>query len=126
MPKGSPIQLTFYGPEDEVIRTYSRSIITTRFLERAIDLTDQLERGENTKDTLNAIDQLIVDFFGDAFTIDECKDHSDFTEKVTVIYSIISRAGELSAASGLNPTTPPGKKTRRKRAKPKPKTKTGS
>jgi len=90
--KGTPIVFTLYGDDDEVLGTYSRSIITTRFLERAIDMADELENG-TTKEVLHSLDQLIVDFYGERFTLEQVMDGGDIAEKLTILEAILAKAG---------------------------------
>jgi hypothetical protein len=121
MTLGAPITLTLYGSNDEVISEHSRAVITTRFLERAIDLSDEMEQQGQSKEVLNALDQLLVDFFGGQFTLDQVKDGGDLGEKMTVLYAMINRAAEafagLPAGSTPNPTRPGTKNPRRRSRK---------
>ncbi len=118
MAPGTPIQFTLYGPNDEIVSTHSRAVITSRFLERAIDLQETMKQAGQTKEILEALDQLIVDFFGGQFTLEQLKDGGDFSEKITVLYAIINRAAglaELSPSAGTPNPTNPGKLPRRRR-----------
>lgn len=118
MALGTPIQLTLYGPNDEIVSTHSRATITTRFLERAIDLSEIMRNAGQTKEILEALDQLLVDFFGGQFTLDQVKDGGDLGEKMTVLYAIINRASRImpeTPAGQINPTKP-GINPRRRRA----------
>jgi hypothetical protein len=132
MAPGSPITFTLYGPDDAVISTHSRATITSRFLERAIDLSEAMEDTSQVREALNALDQLLVDFYGGQFTLDQIKDGGDMSEKMTVLNAILARAGGIMqmapasngsapsdgdtrpAANVRNPTKPG--KTRRQRA----------
>ena len=125
MAPGTPIQFTLYGPNDEIVSTHSRAVITSRFLERAIDLQETMKQAGQTKEILEALDQLVVDFFGGQFTLEQIKDGGDFGEKISVLYAIINRAAglaEFSPGAGTpnqanrqaNPTNP-GKLPRRRR-----------
>lgn len=120
MAPGAPIKFTLYGPDDEELQTYSRSIITTRFLERAIDLSEAMEKEGQTKEVLTALDQLLVDFYAERFTLDQVKDGGDMGEKITVLYAIINRAadifGSMPASARPNPTQPGPKRPRRRKS----------
>lgn len=126
MVPGVPIEFTLYGPTDEVLASYSRAIITSRFLERAIDLSvafqDGLEDPQTWKEILQGLDQLLVDFYGEQFTLDEIREGGDFREKMAVLNAILARAGQTFGPDQLpeNPT-PPGPKPRQtKRSRRKP------
>jgi hypothetical protein len=77
-----------------------------------------MKQAGQTKEILEALDQLIVDFFGGQFTLEQMKDGGDFGEKISVLYAIINRAAGLTklspGAEMPNPTNP-GKLPRRRR-----------
>ena len=109
MPLGTPIVLTLYGPDDEVVGEYSRARIPVVFAERAMELSDSLgENGEMTKDQLITLYQIIIDFFGGKFTMDDLRSGADLGELMSVIMEISQRVANLMPA---NPTIP-GKKPR--------------
>jgi len=108
-----------YGPDDEPIQTYSRAIITTRFLERAMELSGLMGAQEVDKEALQALDQLLVDFFGGQFTLNEIAEGGDFGEKITVLNAIMTKAAVVfsGATPNGNPTRPGTKKRTRTRQK---------
>lgn len=104
----TPISLDFYDADDEVIHTYSRTRIMVQVLERAMDIMDRfgdLDKNELPEDGLNSIHQLVVDFYGEKFTIDELKKHADIREEFAVIEAIIARASAIMP-NQANPTMP--------------------
>ena len=103
---GTPIILTLYGPNDEVVSTHSRAIITTRFLERAIELSETMMEMGQSREVLVALDQLLVDFFSGQFTLDQIADGGDFSEKMAVLNAILSKAGAVFGPTPANPTKP--------------------
>ncbi len=102
---GTPIKLTLYNDQDEEIQTYSRARIPLVFAERAIEFSSSLGEGDLNQDQLNALYQLIVDFFGGQFDIAQLRAGADLGEMITVIEGIASRVAELMPASA-NPTRP--------------------
>lgn len=106
MPLGTPIQFTLYGEDDEVLATYSRARVPLQFVERAIELSGKLG-GAMGQEQLNALYQIIVDFYGEKFTIDDLRKGADLGELISVIQEITTRAVELMPSQS-NPTTPPG------------------
>ena len=114
MALGTPIELTLYDDDDETIGTYRRARIPVMFAERAMDLSAQLENNQG-QDQLMAMYQLIVEFFGEKFTVEQLKKGADLLELIPVVKSISVRAGELMPANqGPFPQT---NKTRPKRNK---------
>lgn len=103
MPLGTPIKLTLYDDQDAEIATYSRARIPLVFAERAIDFSGSLGKGDLTQEELNALYQLIVDFYGGQFTVEQLRAGADLGEMLIVIQGITSRVAELIPA---NPTRP--------------------
>jgi len=106
MPLGTPIQLTLYDVDDEVKGTFSRSRVPVSFAERAIEMSGSLKDGMGIEQ-MQSLYALVVDFFGNQFTIDELREGADLGELITVIKAIATRAVELMPKQE-NPT-PPGK-----------------
>ena len=104
MPLGTPIEFRLYGEDDEVIGTYSRARVPVVFAERAIQFSKTLSDSEPGQEQLNALYQLIVDFYGEKFSIEDLRKGADLGELISVINAITTRAVELMP----NPT-PPGK-----------------
>ena len=101
--QGQPITLAIYGDDDELVKTLSKQRIKDEFLERAIDVAEELQGKDDPKAAIGVINQLLADFFG--VTTDEIREGCDFAEKVTALQAIIARAGMVIGQS--NPT-PPG------------------
>jgi len=109
MPLGTPIVLTLYDDQDAQLETYSRARIPLVFAERAIEFSSSLGEGDLTQEQLTALYQLIVDFYGGQFTIEQLRAGADLGEMIAVIEGIAARVAELMPA---NPTRPG--KTRQK------------
>jgi hypothetical protein len=107
MPLGTPIQFTLYGDDDEVIGTYSRARVPVMFAERAIELSKSISGDDMGQEQLMALYQIIVDFYGDKFTLDDLRKGADLGELISVLEAISTRAVELMPIRS-NPT-PPGK-----------------
>ena len=101
--QGSPITLPIYNENDELVKTLSKGRIKDEFLERAIELADQMKDNNNPKESIAMVNQLLADFFGVPF--EEILNGSDFGEKIAALQAIISRASQVISDSGLsNPT----------------------
>lgn len=104
---GTPIQFTLYGDDDEVIKTYSRARLPFMFAERAIELSNTLTGDNMSQNQLMVLYQLIVDFYGKQFTIEDLHKSAVLSELITVVRAICTRAMELMPIRP-NPT-PPGR-----------------
>ena len=105
MPISAPLKITLYDPEtNEVKKEFSRSFVPWRILKKAIQLSKTLaniDQAEITEADVDAIAGLVVDVFGDQFTVAELNDGADLSEMMTVLQSIISKA------EGMVPNAPP-------------------
>lgn len=107
MPLGTPIQFTLYGDEDEVLSTHSRARVPVAFAERAIDLSGDLSGDNLNQAQLMAIYQIVVDFYGGKFTIEDLRKGADLGELIAVITAIAARAMELlPKGTSPNPLPP--------------------
>jgi len=95
---GTPIEFTLYDDNDEIIATFRRARVPVQFGERAMDLAPQLN-GEEGKEVLQALYQLIVEFYSEKFTVEELRKGADLLEMYAVVHAIVARAGELMPAS---------------------------
>lgn len=101
------MRLTLYDPEtDEVKQTYSRAFVPWRILkaavriEKKVNLDDAESIGE---EDLNQIADLVVEAFGNKFSVQDLDDGCDVEDVLSVVRTIIARAHGLMA----NPTPPP-------------------
>jgi hypothetical protein len=106
MPLGIPIQFTLYGDDDEVKAVYSRKRVPLTFVEQAIELAGTLEGDNLGQEQLNALYQIVVDFYGEKFSVEEVRKGADLGEMISVIEAITSRASELMP-NKPNPIPPP-------------------
>ncbi len=104
MPLGTPIQLILYDDNDDVKGTFSRARVPVSFAERAIEMSGSLKDGMGM-DQMQSLYALVVDFFGNQFTVEELRSGADLGELITVIKAIATRAVELMPSQG-NPTKP--------------------
>ena len=113
-----PIKLTLYDPEtNEVKKEYTQSVITFEMLLAATQLQDALTTAEGqkrrwwwqkpiTKEAMqiDALLELVMQFFGNQFSVTDLRRGADVSEVMTVIQAIIGRAGSIVQA---NPTRLP-------------------
>ena len=98
----TPMQITLYGEDNEVVKTYTRSFVPWRLLKMAVRLAKELNVDELTDESVNALAGLVVETFGNQFSIEELNDGADVGEMVTVLNAIIGKA----TGGKANPTLP--------------------
>ncbi len=99
------MQITLYGEDSEPVKTFTRSFVPWKLLKKAISLSKELKEGELNEADVDNIAALVVDAFGNQFTVDQLSNGADVGEMMTVLKAIISRA---AGANNTNPTLPPG------------------
>ena len=113
-----PITLTLYDPKtQEPIKEYRQKVITFEILMAAIQLQEvfvdqpMIKRRWwwqrpiiDEKKQINALLELVTEFFGHKFTVEELRVGADVAEVMTIIRSITSRAGRIVTET---PTKPP-------------------
>lgn len=107
MPIPTPLKITLYDPEtNEVVKEFVRSFVPWRLLKKAIRLSktlNNINEADLKEEDVDAIASLVVDAFGDQFTVEQLNDGADLTEMIVVMTGIVSRAQGVS----VNPP-PPG------------------
>jgi hypothetical protein len=104
-----PLEIRLYSPEDEAT-IYTRSIIPWGVLKKAMRLQKTFADPKKIEpEDLDSLSALIVQAFGDRFTIDQLDKGADVDEMVAVMNQIIARAGlRMKDEAKVNPTLPPG------------------
>ncbi len=105
---GTPIKLTFYDPDtSEEATTFSRSFIPSKMLKAVLMLLKRLGKidlnhvEDIPPEIADEIMGLVVEFYGNQFTIDELGEFSDMRDMISVFYAIAARA------EGIVPNPPP-------------------
>lgn len=91
----SPLQITLYDPKtDEVIATYTRTIVPWGLLKKAIKMEALLTGGDGdvTEQDIDSIAGLVCEVFGNQFSIEQVDQGVDISEMETVITGILNRA----------------------------------
>jgi hypothetical protein len=107
MPGSAPLVLHLYGPDDEVLKTYSRGFIPWKMLKKGIALSRQIgeKKAEDyTEEDVDALTSYVMSVFGSDLTIEMLDEHADTTEMIAVIQSVVARARGI-----MDPTLPPQK-----------------
>jgi len=106
---GTPIKITLYGADAEG-KDYSRSIIPWGILKKAIALTKSIDQENVEEKDMDAIAALIVEAFGDQFSIQDLDNGADIGEMIAVLENIVARASTLVKS---NPTMMPSSRKRK-------------
>jgi|SRR5271157_1311203 len=101
---GTPIQITLYGPDDEVIKECSKLVVPWKILKRAMRLIQLQNKNETdlTEEDIDSIADLVVEAFGNQFTRQDLDDGADITDMMSVLQMIVNKAQGLIP----NPTPP--------------------
>ena len=102
MPKNAPMVIHLYGEDNEVKNTYSRSFVPWKMLKKAVMLSKEVVFDDMKAEDVDLIASLVVEVFGDQFTLEDLNDGADVGEMLAVIQNIVARASGIS----LNPTPP--------------------
>ncbi len=101
---GKRIALNLYGADDKPIATHVRLFVPWKLLKIAVRLMKHLDQDHLTEADVDSIADLVVEVFGNKFTVKDIDDGADISEMMMAINAIISKATGPS-----NPTFPPGK-----------------
>lgn len=97
------LAITLYDNDNEVVATYTRTFVPWKLLKRAIRLAKTLNAADMTEDNIDELSALVVDVFGDKFTVDQLNDGADVGEMMSVLTGIMS----IAQQPGPNPPPPP-------------------
>lgn len=97
---GAPIELTFYDDACEPLKTYTKGFVPTGILEAALDLQG-IDQKNLTREDVQKIYAIVIEFYGNQFSVDELKNQTELSECMGVIFAIIGRVEMLE-----NPTLP--------------------
>jgi hypothetical protein len=102
MANSTPLKITLYNPEtDEVLAEYTRLFVPWRLLKVAVRMAKTINFESLTEADVDALAAMVVDVFGDKFTVDQVANGADVGEMVTVLNAIVARA------QGAIPNPPP-------------------
>jgi hypothetical protein len=100
--------ITLYDPKtNEVIKEYTRTFVPWKLLKRAVKLSKHIESfsaNELSEEVIDELAALVVDTFGNQFSVDQLSDGADIGEMMTVL------TGIMASAQGTVPNQPPREK----------------
>lgn len=105
MPNPTPMQITLYDPAtNEVKATHSQLFVPWKLLKAAIQISKNLDPENMTKEDADALAGLVVETFGNRFSIEDLNNGADVSEMVAVLNTIIAKA-----SGGIANPPPPGR-----------------
>jgi hypothetical protein len=105
MANTTPMNITLYDPEtNEVKSTHTRLFVPWKLLKQAVKLANGLDPENMTDADMDTLAGLVVETFGNKFSIEDLNNGADVGEMVTVLNTIIAKA-----SGGIANPTPPGK-----------------
>lgn len=100
----TPLRITLYDPEtNEERETHTRMFVPWKLLKVAVRLSKNLNVNNITEDDADALAGLVVEAFGNKFSIEDLNEGADVSEMITVMNQIIGKARGSIAG---NPTQP--------------------
>jgi len=103
MAKSTSMEITLYDPEtNEVVATHTRMFVPWKLLKAAVRLAKNLDPENMTEEDADQLAALVVETFGNKFSIQDLNNGADLAEMVSVLNTIIAKA---SGGIG-NPTRP--------------------
>jgi hypothetical protein len=97
------LSITLYDNDNEVTAIYTRTFVPWKLLKRAIKLAKGLSTENMNETDIDELSALVVEVFGDKFTVDQLNDGADVGEMMSVL------TGIMSIAQGTGPNPPPQK-----------------
>ena|SRR3990172_7870681 len=88
--------ITLYDEDSEPRATYNRNFVPWKLLKRAVRLAKTLDKDDLTEENVDDLAALIVETFGNKFTVEELNESADIGEMMTVLESIMATAGKSS------------------------------
>ena len=97
----TPIELTFYDDDGEVIKTYKKSKIGWGFWKKANSLKEIIS-DDMSEDNLKIIREFVVDYFEGAFTLDDLEKYGDVADTILVCIQIANRVLMIKTEQGVD------------------------
>jgi len=103
MSNPTPMVIRLYDDDNE-FKEYTRLFVPWKLLKMAVTLAKELNLDpENmTEKDVDALSGLVVEVFGNQFSIDDVNEKADVSDMISVLHTIIAKA-----TGNANPT-PPG------------------
>ncbi len=100
---GTPLTITLYDENDEIIATYSRAFVPWRVLKAAVRMVKNFDVNNMDEKDIDALAALVVEAFGNKFSVEDLNNGADVTEMVAVLLMIINKARGLLPSNPIPP-----------------------
>jgi len=84
--------ITLYDKASEPVKTFNRGFVPWKLLKKAIRLSKSIDVNDPDEESLDELAGLVVETFGNQFTIAELDEGADIGEMMTVLQTVISKA----------------------------------
>ena len=109
----TPIELHFYDRNNEVIKTYSQSIIKWKFFKNAVQMGDSENFDVNDMDNIY---KFVCDFYENRFSVRKLKKYTDIEQVLAVAGQIVNRVLDMMKREGVSlPNAQTAEKKRKSR-----------
>lgn len=97
----TPMVIRLYDKDNEFVE-FTRLFVPWKLLKVAVNLSKTISTNpENTtEEDVNALASLVVEVFGNQFSIEDLNEKADISDMISVLQTIVSKA------TGSNPTFP--------------------
>jgi len=93
---GTILKITLYDENNEVKAEYTRLFIPWKLLKASIRLMKKINLDNLTEDAADELAALVVEVFGNQFTVDDLNEGADISEMLTVIMTVAARANAVN------------------------------
>jgi len=100
---GTPLTITLYDENDEIIATYSRAFVPWRILKAAVRMAKNFDVNNMDEEDIDALSALVVETFGNKFSVEDLNNGADVTEMVAILQMIINKARGLLPSNPIPP-----------------------
>jgi len=84
--------ITLYDKDSEPVKTFNRGFVPWKLLKKAVRLSKSIDVDDLGEESLDELAGLVVETFGNQFTIDDLNEGADISEMITVLQTVISKA----------------------------------
>lgn len=98
------MQITLYDENSEPVKSFTRGFVPWKLLKRAVRLANSMDKAKMKEEDLDELAGLVVETFGNQFTVEQLNDGADVSEMMAVLTAIVSAAsGSMAPANPTNP-----------------------
>ena len=96
--------ITLYDKNSEPQKTFNRGFVPWKLLKQAVKLSKNINVNDLGEESLDELAGMVVETFGNQFTVEELNEGADITEMITVLQTVVSKAKQAMG----NPIKPGG------------------